>query len=61
MDDGIQILVALAAIEIVGAWFTVTTCEAVFTQPFTSVPVTVYVFDTVGTKLTPLLIPFVHE
>ena len=41
---------------IVGNAFTVTSTSSVFTQPFPSVPVTVYVLVTVGVNATPLLI-----
>ena len=39
---------------------TVTTTSSVFTQPFASVPVTVYVLVTVGLNTTPLLTPLFH-
>jgi hypothetical protein len=52
--------IALSASEelivVTGNAFTVTSTSSVFTQPFASVPVTVYVLVTVGVNATPLLI-----
>src|SRR6056300_344345 len=45
---------------IVGKAFTVTTTSSVFSQPFASVPVTVYVVVDVGTNDTPLVTPLFH-
>jgi hypothetical protein len=45
---------------IVGKAFTVTTTSSVFSQPFASVPVTVYVVVDVGTNDTPLVTLLFH-
>src|SRR6476646_9874410 len=44
----------------VGSGFTVIVAVAVFIQPFTSVPVTVYVAVPAGVNATPLVTPPVH-
>jgi hypothetical protein len=48
----VQIVVALAVIVALGAFTTVTVTWSVFTQPFASVPVTVYVVVAVGLAVT---------
>jgi len=51
-DEPVQIVVALAVIVALGALTTVTVTWSVFTHPFASVPVTVYVVVAVGFAVT---------
>ena len=50
----------LAPPVIVGSELTVTTTSSVATQPFASVPVTVYVAVDVGVNAVPLVTPLSH-
>ena len=54
-------IVVLPKMFIVGGAFTVTPMLAVFLQPLASVPVTVYVPETAGTKGTASVTPPLQE
>ena len=66
VDDAVKVAVipghippppADEVIVIIGNWFNVTVCMAVFTQPFASVPVTVYIVLAVGVCGAPSVMP----
>ena len=59
-DVPLHITVLLAVEPTVGKGFTVIVLTAVFVQPFTAVPVTVYVAVVVGEKATPFNTPPDH-